>query len=139
MVKMEKLQAPLALLARLMLVFIFIIEGWEKIGNYQGTQQYMEGFGVPGTLLPLVILTELGAGLLVAFGLSTRLAALALAGFCVLTALVFHRNLADANEFIQFTKDVAIAGGFLGLVAFGGGDWSVDALWRRSSPGARFS
>jgi putative oxidoreductase len=139
MVKMEKLQAPLALLARLMLVFIFIIEGWEKIGNYQGTQQYMEGFGVPGTLLPLVILTELGAGLLVAFGLLTRLAALALAGFCVLTALVFHRNLADANEFIQFTKDVAIAGGFLGLVAFGGGDWSVDALWRRSSPGARFS
>ena len=76
---METLQAPLALLARLMLVFIFIVEGWEKIGNYQGTQQYMESYGVPGMLLPLVILTELGAGLLVAFGLLTRLAALALA------------------------------------------------------------
>src|SRR4029453_1414317 len=137
MVKMEKLQAPLALLARLMLVFIFIIEGWEKIGNYQGTQQYMEGFGGPGTLLPLVILTELGAGLVGAFGLLTRLAALALAGFCVLAALVFHRNLADANEFIQFTKDVAIAGGFLGLVAFGGGAWAARALLRRSPHGAR--
>jgi putative oxidoreductase len=139
MVKMEKLQAPLALLARLMLVFIFIVEGWEKIGNYQGTQQYMEGYGVPGALLPLVILTELGAGLLVAFGLLTRLAALALAGFCVLAASFFHHDFADANEFIQFSKDMAIAGGFLVLVAFGAGDWSVDALWRRSSPGARFS
>jgi putative oxidoreductase len=139
MVGMETLQAPLALLARLMLVFIFILEGWGKIGDYQGTQQYMESFGVPGMLLPLVILTELGGGLLVAFGLFTRLAALALAGFCVLAALFFHRNVGDVNEFIQFTKDIAIAGGFLALVAFGAGDWSVDAWLRRSSPGARLS
>ena len=59
------------------------------------------------------------------------LAALALAGFCVLAALFFHQNLADANEFIQFTKDMAIAGGFLLLVAFGAGGWSIDALWGR--------
>jgi putative oxidoreductase len=131
MMAMETLQAPLALLARLMLVFIFIVEGWGKIGNYQGTQQYMEGYGVPGMLLPLVILTELGAGLMVAFGLLTRLAALALAGFCVLAALFFHHDLGDANEFIQLTKDIAIAGGFLALVAFGAGGWSVDALWGR--------
>jgi putative oxidoreductase len=129
--EIERLQAPLALLARLMLVFIFIVEGWEKIGHYQGTQSYMESYGVPGVLLPLVILTELGAGLLVAFGLLTRLAALALAGFCVLAAVFFHNDLGDANEFIQFSKDIAIAGGFLGLVAFGAGSWSVDALWGR--------
>jgi putative oxidoreductase len=135
MAKMEILQAPVALLARLMLVFIFIIEGWEKIGNYQGTQQYMESYGVPGALLPLVILTELGAGLLVAFGLLTRLAALALAGFCVLAASFFHHDLADANEFIQFSKDIAIAGGFLAIVAFGAGEWSVDALWARQAAG----
>ena len=135
--KMVALQAPLALLARLMLVFIFIIEGWGKIGNYAGTQEYMASHGVPGTLLPLVILTELGGGLLVAVGLLTRLAALALAGFCVLAALIFHQNLADANEFIQFTKDMAIAGGFLMLVAFGAGSWSIDALWGRERSGER--
>src|SRR5262249_16846447 len=129
--KMEKLQAPLALLARLMLVFIFVVEGWGKIGNYAGTQQFMESYGVPGVLLPLVILTELGGGLFVAFGLLPRLGALALAGFCVLAALFFHRNLADANEFMQFSKDIAIGGGFLGLVAVGAGDWAIDALWRR--------
>ena len=58
---MTKLQAPTVLLARLMLAFIFIAEGWSKLGAYEGTVRYMESHGVPGTLLPLVILTELGA------------------------------------------------------------------------------
>jgi putative oxidoreductase len=126
-----------------MLVFIFINEGWGKIGNYQGTAQYMESHGVPGLLLPLVILTELGGGLLVASGLLTRLAALALSAFCVLAAVLFHADLADSNEFIEFGKDIAIAGGFLSLVAFGAGEWSLDGLLARrtrvraSSPGGK--
>jgi putative oxidoreductase len=91
----------------------------------------MENHGVPGALLPLVILTELGGGLLIVCGYQSRLAALALTGFCILTALLFHTNFADANELIQFNKDIAIAGGFLVLVAFGAGDWSLDALQAR--------
>jgi len=128
---MNRLQAPLAFAARLMLAFIFIVEGWGKIGAYEGTLQYMENYGVPGLLLPLVILVELGGGLLIALGFQTRMAALALAGFCVLTAVLFHRNIADIGEFIHFTKDIAIAGGFLLLVAFGAGSWSVDAMRQR--------
>ncbi|WP_201837106.1 DoxX family protein [Microvirga zambiensis] len=128
---MNRLQAPLAFAARLMLAFIFIIEGWDKIQAYEGTQQYMENYGVPGLLLPLVILTELGGGLLIAFGFQTRLAALALAGFCILTAILFHRDIADIGEFIHFNKDIAIAGGFLLLVAFGAGEWSLDAMRTR--------
>jgi len=127
------LQAPLALAARLMLAFIFIVEGWGKIGAYEGTLQYMEDHGVPGLLLPLVILVELGGGLLIAFGFQTRLAALALAGFCVLTAILFHRDIADIGEFIHFNKDIAIAGGFLLLAAFGAGAWSLDGMRLRSA------
>jgi len=129
---MTKLQAPLSLAARLMLSFIFIVEGWSKIGYYEGTVQYMENHGVPGMLLPLVILTELGGGLMIAFGFQTRLAALALGGFCILTAILFHRNIGDISEFIHFNKDLAIAGGFLLLVAFGAGRWSMDALLSRA-------
>ncbi|MEE1610482.1 DoxX family protein [Microvirga sp. CF3016] len=125
---MIKLQAPVVLVARLMLAFIFIVEGWSKIATYEGTVQYMEDHGVPGQLLPLVIVTELGGGLLIAAGFKTRLAALALAGFCLLTALLFHRNIGEISEFIHFTKDLSIAGGFLLLVAFGAGSWSLDAL-----------
>jgi len=123
-----------------MMAFIFVIEGWSKIGHFGGTVQYMESHGVPGMLLPLVIATELGGGLLIACGWLTYPAALALAGFCVLTAVLFHQNLADVNEFIHFNKDIAMAGGFLALAAFGPGAWSVDALRRhpaqaRPAPG----
>ncbi|MCR4281657.1 MAG: DoxX family protein, partial [Bauldia sp.] len=64
--------------------------------------------------------------ILIILGLWTRLVALAFAGFCVLTALTFHRDFADTNEIIQFGKDFAIAGGFLFLAAAGAGRWSAD-------------
>ena len=83
---------------------------------------------MPGALLPLVIALELGGGLLLAIGWQTRLAALALAVFCVLAAVLFHVNLADRNELLHFEKDLAIAGGLLVLFAFGAGRYSVDAM-----------
>jgi putative oxidoreductase len=81
-------------------------------------------------LLPLAIVLETVAGLLVLFGLFTRCAALALAGFCIVTAFVFHNKFGDINQLLHFEKDLAIAGGFLVLAAFGPGGWSLDA-WRQ--------
>ena len=127
---MQNLQNLVVLLAQLLLAFIFVDEGWLKITNYTGTVGYMKLFGVPGILLPLVILTELGGGLLVAFGLFARYAAFALAGFALLTALFFHWNFGDPDQVIHFMKNLAIAGGFLLLTAFGAGAWSLDT-WRR--------
>ncbi len=127
---MQNLQNLVVLLAQLLLAFIFVDEGWLKITNYTGTVGYMESYGVPGILLPLVILTELGGGLLVAFGLFARYAAFALAGFALLTALFFHWNFGDPDQVIHFMKNLAIAGGFLLLTAFGAGAWSLDT-WRR--------
>ena len=127
---MEKLQPPIALLARLLLAGIFVLEGWGKIAGYAGVQQFMAAHGVPGALLPLVILTELGGGLCIAVGLFTRYAAFALAGFCGLTAIFFHADLANPDQFINFLKNLAMAGGFLALTAFGPGAWSVDAVRR---------
>lgn len=90
---MESFQAPVALLARLFLAYIFVMEGWDKIADYAGTGAYMEANGVSAKLLPLVIVTELAGGILIAMGFMTRYAALALAGFCLLTALLFHTRL----------------------------------------------
>lgn len=127
---MERFQAPIALLARLFLAYIFVIEGWGKIGEYAATSSYMEANGVSAALLPLVILTELGGGILVATGFMTRYAAVALAGFCLLTAMLFHTDFSDFEQVINFNKNIAMAGGFLAIVAFGPGAWSVDA-WRK--------
>ena len=123
---LQRIAAPLLLLARVLLSYIFLIEGYGKIGDYQAVAGYMSQQGVPAALLPLVILTELGGGLLVLFGLKTRWAALALAGFCLLTALLFHMS---AEEVTNFQKNVAIAGGFIALATAGPGAWSLDA-WR---------
>ena len=136
MTQLRALEAPATLLGRLLLALIFVVDGWEMLASYSGTQAYMEANGVPGALLPLVILTELGGGLLVAVGLLSRLAALALAGFCVLTALLFHTNFADVEhlEMVHFMKDLAMAGGFLTLAAHGPGAWSLDAWWMGRRP-----
>ena len=117
---------PLMLLARAMLAYIFIVDGWGAIVDYAGTVSYMEANGVDPRLLPLVILTELGAGLMVLLGLKTRWAAVGLGGFCLLTALLVHWR---ANEMIEVQKNIAMAGGFLTLAAFGPGAWSLDG-WR---------
>jgi putative oxidoreductase len=116
------------LTGRVLMSSIFIMAGINKISGYAGTQGYMESAGVPGALLPLVILLEIGGGLAVLFGWQTRIAAFLLAGFSVLSALVFHANFGDQTQSILFMKNMAMAGGLLFLVAGGVHVWSIDAL-----------
>lgn len=116
---------------RALLAVLFLIAGFGKLGAYAGTQAYMASKGVPGALLPLVIALELGGGALIVAGLWTRATALALAGFTILAALLFHANFADQTQQIMFLKNVAIAGGFLLLAANGAAAWSLDTLRAR--------
>ena len=111
---------------RVLIALIFVVAGYGKIGGYEATQGYMTAMGVPGGLLPLVIVLELGGGILLVLGLFTRYVALALAGFSILSAILFHGNIADQMQQIMFMKNLAIAGGFLFLVANGAGKISLD-------------
>jgi putative oxidoreductase len=124
----DTVRASATLLGRLLLAALFVLEGWSKIRGYAPAAAYMERYSVPGALLPAVIALELGGGLLLAIGWQTRLAALALAVFCVLAALLFHANLAERSQLLHFEKDLAIAGGLLVLFAFGAGRYSVDGI-----------
>ncbi len=112
---------------RVLISAIFLASGLGKIAGYAGAQGYMEAMGVPGALLPLAIALEVGGAIAIIVGYRTRIAAFLLAGFCVLSALIFHRALGDQVQFIMFMKNLAIAGGFLLLVARGPGEWSLDA------------
>ena len=125
--------APLTLVGRVLLVAIFLPEAWVTIRGYGNAVAYVERFGIPGLLLPLAIALEIAAPILIAIGWYTRLAALALAAFSLLTAVVFHRDFSNANQELHFWKNLAMAGGFILLVANGAGAWSIDASARAKS------
>ena len=114
-------------LGRVLLVGIFPLSALSKLGAYEGTQGYMESVGLPGALLPLVIAFELLAPAAVIAGFYARIAALLLAGFSVVTALVFHFDFGDQIQSILFLKNISIAGGLLLLAAFGPGAFSINA------------
>lgn len=120
----------IALVTRLLLAQIFILSGLTKLGSYAATQGYMESMGVPSLLLPLVIALEIGGGLSLVVGWLARWSALALAGFCIATAVLFHWNFADQMQAINFMKNLAMTGGLLLLYVHGAGRLSMDA--RRS-------
>ncbi|WP_136634507.1 DoxX family protein [Pseudooceanicola onchidii] len=131
---MTNLLAYAAPLGRVLLSFMFILSGFQKITGYAGTQGYMEMMGVPGALLPLVILVELVGGIALLVGWQAQIAAFLLAGFSIVSGFLFHlvpsfgmEGMAAQGEVISFMKNVTIAGGMLMVVAFGPGTLSVGS------------
>ena len=111
---------------RFLLALLFLLSGLGKLGAYNATATYMSATGVPGALLPAVIAIEIFGSLAIILGWKTRVAALLLAGFSVLTALTFHNHLADQTQMIMFFKNFSIAGGLLLLAVDGAGALSLD-------------
>ena len=123
---MDNLQALSAPIGRLFLSMIFIFSGFTKITGYAATQGYMEAMGVPGMLLPLVIAVELLGGIAILLGFKARLVAIVMAGFSVVSALLFHQFWIDESQMNPFMKNIAMAGGFLMIFAHGAGAYSID-------------
>ena len=117
--------AVLALIARVLMAYIFLVAGWGKISAYSATVGYMESMGVPGVLLPLTILVEFGGGLALLFGFQARFAAFGLGLFSIITAFIFHDGAQDS---INFMKNFAMAGGLFFLMLHGAGKMSLDHL-----------
>ncbi len=111
---------------RILISAIFLLSGISKVSAYAATQGYMAAMGLPGEILPLVIAFEIGASVAIIIGFQTRLVALALVGFALVTAVLFHGELGDQMQFIMFMKNIAIAGGFLFLAANGPGALALD-------------
>jgi putative oxidoreductase len=123
---MEKLETYGTLAGRSLLASVFVLSGLSKIGSYAAIHGYMEAFGLPGVLLAPTILFEIGAGLALIAGWQTRIVALLLGGFSILTALVFHRDFADPDQITHFLKNLSIAGGLIVLALHGAGGLSAD-------------
>lgn len=118
-----------ALIGRILIAAIFLLSGFAKLTAPAATIAYIQTAGLPAPSLAygIALLAELGGGILLVIGYRTRLVAAGLALFALATALGFHHDFADQNQFIHFFKNVAMAGGLLQIVAFGGGRLRVDA------------
>ncbi len=131
-----RFEAAAIAVARILLSGLFLYEAWFKLTHYAQAVGYAETFGISAAALPLALIVEAGGGLFVLIGFQIRIAALALAGFCISTAVLFHLKLSDGGEVLHFGKDLGLAGGFLLLAVHGAGQWSIDALrasFRQSS------
>lgn len=115
-----------AFIGRIMLSLIFIGSGVMKLVDPASTGQYMATVGLPANLAIPAGLLEVVGGVCVALGIFTRIWSLVLAAFCLLTALLFHRETADPIQMAAAMKNIAIAGGFLCLFAYEGKSWSFD-------------
>ena len=116
----------LDLIGRVFISGIFLLSGFNKIGNYDGTVGWMESFGLPGSLLIPAIILEILAPILIIIGYQTRIAAGTLSLFCIATAVIFHNDFSDQMQIIAFMKNIALAGGFLFLVVNGAKGYSLD-------------
>lgn len=126
----KTLPHSIELLGRVFLVTMYLISGLGKLSAYDQTAGYMEAYGLPSVLLPLVIGFEILASVAIIIGWKVREVSFLLAGFTLVSALVFHTDFADQMQMVMFLKNLSIAGAFLLLFVNGPGKFSLDARKR---------
>ena len=117
-------------IGRVLLSILFLIEGLGKISIQEDVIMYMEDYGVPEILFVPAIILEILFPLLLIIGYRTKLAASVMALFTFAVAIIFHSDFNEEMQLIMFLKDIAIAGGFMIIVAYGPGKISLDHYFK---------
>lgn len=131
----ETSRDAITLVGRILLTALFIWSGFAKLIAPAATAAGFAkgGLPVPYAAWAVAVLIELGGGLALLLGVQARIMGWILAAWCIATALVAHTNFADHNMEIHFMKNVAMAGGFLYVAAFGAGRYTVARLFHAGS------
>ena len=121
------------LIGRIFLSVLFLIEGIGKLFTQEQVITYMEDYGVPGILFIPAVIIEILFPLLLIVGYKTKLAALVMALFTLTVTIIFHTDFGDGMQLIFFLKDLAIAGGFIIVIAYGSNKFSLDHFLKSNS------
>jgi len=130
---LEQQKDPVLLIARVLLMVLFILFGWQKLTGFAGAVAYMASVHAPAPTFSAIIaiFIELVLGLCVVVGFYTRPLALLLAVYTFVTALIGHQywtmeGMAQYDNMIHFYKNISIVGGLLLLNITGPGKFSID-------------
>ena len=115
---------------RILLSALFLIEGLGKISMQEEVIMYMEEYGVPGILFIPATAVEVLFPLLLIVGYKTKWVASIMALFTFAVAIIFHTDFSEGMQMMFFLKDLAIAGGFMLIVAYGPGKISLDNYFK---------
>lgn len=115
-------------IGRVLIALIFVLSGFGKIMNFNGTLGFMQSVGIPFTAFALVIVIaiELLGGIFLILGLKTKWVTGILIIYTAIAALIFHTNFADQNQMAHFMKNLAIIGGLILIANYGPGRFSLD-------------
>ena len=116
----------LEFVGRVLLSALFLIEGLGKISMREDVVMYMEDYGVPGMLFVPATILEILFPLFLIVGYKTKWAASIMALFTFVVAIIFHTDFSEGMQMVFFLKDIAIAGGFMIIVAYGPNKISLD-------------
>ena len=117
-------------IGRILLSVLFLIEGLGKISIREDVIMYMEDYGVPGILFMPATILEILYPLFLIVGYKTKWAASIMALFTFTVAIIFHTDFTEGIQMMLFLKDIAIAGGFMIIIAHGPGKISLDHYFK---------
>ena len=117
-------------IGRLLLSALFLIEGFGKISIQEDVIMYMEDYGVPEILFVPATVLEILFPLLLIVGYKTKWAASVMALFTFTVAIIFYTDFSEGMQLMLFLKDIAIAGGFMIIIAYGPGKISLDHYFK---------
>lgn len=127
----HRLDAPATLVARLLLATLFVMAGLDAAMHFDAFSARLQADGVPVVATGAVFWFLLLAGLGMALGLATRLLALAMAGFSLVSGVIAYGDLAEATDLTFLLKNISLSGGYLMCALHGPGAWSLDAVFGR--------
>jgi putative oxidoreductase len=119
-----RLEAPV----RLLMALLFLVSATTKVTQTAAIETYMQAFGVPAILVWPAAAWEYAAGALLVVGFLVRPVSVLLAGWCVLTAVIFHTKFSDLDQLMNFFKNMTMAAGFVIFAAHGSAGAGIDAV-----------
>ena len=123
---LKSIENLIDLIARIFISLLFLINGYSKVIYFDGTISWMESYGLPGFFIYPAILLEIIAPLLLIIGYKTKISSVMLAGFCIVTALIFLNDFSEQSQLNGFFKNIGLSAGFLFLAINGSKKFSLD-------------